>query len=556
MTDAPDMQTPDDLGTQESATQPETPVTEAEVAPAEPEVAAEAEAEAAAHVAEAAAPEAEPAATEPVAEAEPAAAEAEPAAPEAEPVTPEAAAPEAEPAAPEAPAAPKPTPRPGPVPSPAALARTHPKPAVAAQPVIHPPSDSAAHGRVDDDGTVYVTDGTTERAVGSYPGATADEALQYFARKYDELFASAELLHARLSSPEVTAREIHDGLKSLKEHTAEPMVVGDLPKLAELVESVETGLAAKREAEATDRAAAKLKAGAEREALVAEAEAIAGQPEQKIQWKVSSARMRELLDVWKEHQRTTVRLDKDVESSLWQRFSKARNGFDKARRVHFAQLEGSRSEAKAEKEQLVADAERLSTSTDWAATAGAFKRLMDQWRQAGRASRADDDALWERFRAAQDAFFTAKDALAEQEDEANRGNLEIKEALLAEAEKILPVKDLEAAKASLRTIQDKWEKAGKVPRADVDRMEKGMRRIETAVREAEDARWTKSNPEVAARARSMVTQLEASVASAQADLDKATAAGNEKKIKELTAKLEAQQVWLDQARAGLNEFGG
>ena len=198
----------------------------------------------------------------------------------------------------------------------------------------------------------------------------------------------------------------------------------------------------------------------------------------------------------------------------------------------------------------------MTTSTDWGSTAGAYKRLMDRWRQAGRASRADDDALWERFKAAQDTFFAAKDAVAAQEDEEYRANLVVKEELLKEAEAILPVTDLDAAKAALRAVQDKWDAAGRVPRADVDRMEKGMRRVEQAVRDADDKRWNQTNPEVAARAQSMVDQLEASVASLRADLEKAQASGNERKVKDAQAKLEAQEQWLAQARGNLDEFSG
>jgi DNA-binding transcriptional regulator GbsR (MarR family) len=86
-------------------------------------------------------------------------------------------------------------------------------------------------------------------------------------------------------------------------------------------------------------------------------------------------------------------------------------------------------------------------------------------------------------------------------------------------------------------------------------MEKGMRRIEQAVRDADDKRWQQSNPEVAARAQSMVDQLEASVAALRDDLAKAEAKGNDKKAKEAKAKLEAQEQWLAQARGNLTEFG-
>lgn len=452
-----------------------------------------------------------------------------------------------------------PAPRPT-APSPAALARLAPtRPAVTPPPDIPAVTDdhsaSAAFGRADDEGRVFVREGDGEREVGSYPGATSEEALHYFARKYDELFASASLLRQRLDSPEVSSKEIADGLKSLREHAHEPNVVGDLPALATLIAEVEEGLTAKRQSESAERAEAKKVAATEREVIVAEAEKIAAQPVEKVQWKQSTARMRALLDEWKAHQRGKVRLDKDVESALWQRFSKARNGFDKARRSHFAHLEQTRGEVKEVKEELVLEAERMATSTDWNATAGAYKRLMDQWRRAGRAGRKDDDRLWERFRTAQDTFFNAKDAEAAKEDEAHRGNLEIKEGILAEAQALLPVKDLEKTKTALRDLQERWEAAGKVPRADIDRMEKGMRRVEQTVREAEDKKWASSNPELSARAASMATQLESKVADLTADLEKAEAKGDSSRAAKIREQIDAQQMWLDQARKGLDEFG-
>jgi len=448
----------------------------------------------------------------------------------------------------------KPTPRPT-IPSPAALAsRMHPRPVAAPAAVAH--SESARFGRVDDEGRVFVTIGEEEREVGSYPGATPDEALQYFARKYDELAASADLLEARLANPDVSAKEVADGLSTLKEHVETTGVVGDLPALLATVERVEAGLEAKRATEAEHRAAARAEATTAREAIVAEAEQIAGQPAASTQWKTSGERMRTLLDQWKQAQRSGAKLDKATESALWQRFSHARNSFDKARRAWFAELETSRAEARTTKEALVAEAEALATSTDWTPTARAFKQLMDRWRTAGRASRAEDDALWERFRTAQDAFFAAKDQVAAAEDEEFRGNLVVKEELLTEAEALLPVTDVEAAKVALRGIQDRWESAGKVPRAELERVEKRMRRVETAVREADEQRWKRTNPEVAARARSMVDQLEASVAKAEADVAKAEARGDAPAAEAARERLTSQQEWLAQARAGLDEFGG
>jgi hypothetical protein len=488
-----------------------------------------------------------------------------PPAPAPEPEAPEFAAPAPEPEASEAvaltpepeaaasaPSAPTP-----PVPSPAALASAfaaRPHPTVVPAAPAH--SDSARFGRVDEHGTVFVTVGEEEREVGSYPGASPDEALQYFARKYDELAGNADLLEARLANPEVPAKEVAEGLATLRTCVDEARVVGDLAGLQQRLATIEESLATKRAQEQQERAAARAEAARVREEIVAEAEKIAGQPAGSTQWKQSGERMRQLLDEWKSQQRTGTKLDTPTENALWQRFSHARNAFDKGRRSYFAQLDASRSDVKATKERLVTEAERLATSKDWAATARAFKDLMSEWRRAGRAARSDDDRLWERFRAAQDSFFAAKDEVAAAEDVEFRANLAVKEELLTEAAALLPVTDLERAKTALRSIQDRWEKAGRVPRADLERTEKALRRVESAVRDAEDSKWKASNPEVAARANSMATQLEANLERLRADLTKAEASGNAKRIAEVQGKIEAQQAWLDQARAGLDEFSG
>lgn len=487
----------------------------------------------------------EPAA-EPPAPVEPAT--AEPPVPAAEPPS------IPEPAADPAQSAPRPAaPKPRPVPTPAALRSVaHPHPASAAP--SGPPAES--FGRVAEDGTVFVRTGDGEREVGAYPGAIPQEALSYFARKFDELFASADLLHQRITTTDLPSRDAADGLAKLREHIGEANVVGDLAMLDAKVDEIEAAIAARKESEAAERAAARESARRDREAIVAEAERIAGQPESKIQWKQSGARMRTLLEEWKKHQRSGARLDRESESALWQRFSQARNSFDKARKVHFAQLETTQAEAKSAKQALVAEAETLAASTDWGATASAFKRLMDRWRQAGRASRPDDDALWERFKAAQDRFFAAKDAVVAKEDEDLRSNLAVKEGLLQEAQAILPIRDIDAAKAALRAIQETWDAAGKVPRGDLERLEKGLRRIESAVREADEKRWSRRDPEVVARAQSLAEQLETSVAALREDLAKAQASGDQRRTADARAKLEAQEQWLAQARGNLDEFGG
>ena len=452
-------------------------------------------------------------------------------------------------------ATPTPTPRPGPRPTPAMIPRRPETPPAA--PALPPPSDEAmAFGRVDDEGVVYVRTPDGERTVGSYPGATPAEALAYYARKYDEIGAQVELFAQRLTAADVPVSEVDTGLARLRAAVTEPNVVGDIAALSGRVEALAPVAAARRAEVEAVRKAARDQARERRTALVDEAEQIAATPVETMQWRSTSQRMKDIFEQWQLDQKSDVRLDRSTQDELWKRFSHARTAFDRKRRQHFAQLDETQGQAKALKLKLVEQAEALQSSTDWVATASAFKRLMDQWREAGRASRKDDDTLWASFHAAQDVFFAARTAVSAEQDHEFAANLEVKLALLKQAEALVPVTDLAAAKAALRVIQDSWGAAGKVPRADVDRIERSIRAVEQAVRENEDARWKSRNPEGQARAQSAVDQLEANIADLTARRDKAHAAGDAKREADAAAGIAARQEWLEQARAALRDFSG
>src|SRR6476646_4252259 len=101
-------------------------------------------------------------------------------------------------------------------------------------------------GRVAEDGTVYVRTPDGERAVGSYPGASAEDALAYFVRKYDDIGAQISLFAQRLNNTEMAPKDIDAGLKRLREATAEPNAVGDLAALVSRVDALDARAAEKR----------------------------------------------------------------------------------------------------------------------------------------------------------------------------------------------------------------------------------------------------------------------------------------------------------------------
>lgn len=465
----------------------------------------------------------------------------------------------------EATAAPVPTPGPAPAarpaPSPAAFAgrpkakpsAAAPAPAPAAVSSAASLAEAARWGRVEGDGHVFLTVDGTEYPVGQYPGVSEDEALGYFARKFEDVVAQIVLLEQRVSSKAPTA-DMQKTVTHLREQLAERNMVGDIRSAEARLDALVTQIGELEKAEKAEHDAVRAAELAAREAIVAEAEEIAGHDPAQIQWKTSSARMNELFESWKTAQKSGVRLGRSNEDALWKRFRAARTVFDRHRRAYFSQLDSNNSAAKAAKEKLITEAEALSSSTDWGFAAGEYRRLMDEWKASPRASRKDDDALWARFRAAQDVFFTNRQAANDEIDQEYGANLVVKEALLVEANELLPIKDLAAAKKALQSIRDRWEEAGKVPRADMGRIEAGLRKVEDAVRHAEDENWKRSNPETKARTNSALTQLEAAIAGLKEDLAKAEKAGDERKIKAAREALEARQAWLEQLERSASEL--
>ncbi|MDO5034118.1 MAG: DUF349 domain-containing protein [Actinomycetaceae bacterium] len=404
--------------------------------------------------------------------------------------------------------------------------------------------DPATYGRVDDEGNVWVKEGGTERQVGSYPDRIPEDPLALYTRRFQDLEAKVNLFEMRL--PTLSAREIEQTLKGLDEEVKEPAAVGNLDGLRERVAKLHEVAKERKEQATRERAAAKAQALADRQAVVEEAEAIAGQDPERTQWKSSGQRLRDLLEEWKALQRKGPRLDRADEDALWKRFSSARTQFDRHRRQFFSALDARQAEVKRVKEALIEEAISMQNSTDWGATSAAYRDLMDRWKAAGRASRKEDDALWKRFRAAQQVFFDARRQNSEAVDSAYRENLKVKEALLEEAEALLPVKDLEATVAKLRDIQDRWEEAGHVPRQDMNRVENRMRAVEKAVRDAEEEQWRRTDPETKARAEGMLGQLADSIAELEADLAKAEEAGDAKKAASIRDALETKRAWQSQ----------
>ncbi|CAN5422330.1 DUF349 domain-containing protein [soil metagenome] len=401
-------------------------------------------------------------------------------------------------------------------------------------------------GRIDADGNVYVRTTDGERIIAQWLGGEPEEALALYTRKFEGLEAEVGLLEKRLEGGALSPDDAVKTIATTRASITGAQAIGDLDALTARLDALDPILEKQREARKAARAERSVKSLAAKEKIAVEAEKIAAGSD----WRVGADRLRELLDEWK----ALPHLDKKADDTLWKRFSAARTSFTKRRKTHFSEQSVKRDAAQKSKETLVKDAEALSTSTDWGKTAGEYRDLMDLWKKAGPAPRGVEDKLWKRFRGAQDAFFAARDEANTKLDAEFEVNAEKKLEILAEAEALLPITDLDSARKAWHGIADRWEAAGKVPRAKIKEFEGRIRKVEDAIRAADDAKWKRSNPELSARADDTVSKLQKAIDDAKADLAKAEAAGNTKKVKELTASIETRELWLDQAKKTASEF--
>ena len=411
---------------------------------------------------------------------------------------------------------------------------------------------SNAWGRIEDDGTVYLVSPTGERPIGSWFAGSQEDGLAHFSRKYELLAAEVGTLEDKVRTGIGDPTSILASAQRILDSLPEANVLGDIMALANRCDVVSekaaakaeeflAGKAAEKAARAEAEAAAKAAKEAEYAASVARKEQLAIEAEslaQSTEWKLTGDRLRAIVEEWK-----TIRIERKIDQALWARLSAARSEFDKRRGSHFATLTEARKTAASAKEKLISAAEELSTSTDWQPTANKFRDLMAEWKTTPRAARNIEDALWARFKAAQDVFFTARTSALTERDSSYAENQAAKEALLVEAEKLAPEDNLEAAQAAFRSIQERWAAAGKVPREVIRTLDARLDAVSSRIASVSERKWS----QVSAASSPMVIRLKESIEKIEKRIARAQQAGDTKALAELEAQLTTQKQWLAQA---------
>ncbi len=435
-------------------------------------------------------------------------------------------------------AVPGPKPSPGPSANHAHRTETTPAPHRAGVKVpVTPESDPTQWGRIDEDGNTYVKTADGERLIGSWQAGTPAEGLAHYGARYHDVATEVVYLETRLETHPSEASHLKETATALQKSLDEAAIIGDIEalktRLAYVIDNADSaGLRAQEEKQA--RLA---EAIAKREALLQEVEEIA---ETATEWKIAGDRIDAILIEW----RTIRGIDRKTDDALWKRYSRAREAFKRRRGAFFAERDRQKAAARKTKEELIAKAEELKTSTNWKETGDALHELMEQWKKAGRAQRDIDDKLWEQFRAARDYFYQARNANRSARDQEFEANAAAKESLLEQYDSLIdPATNLDAARRNLRELQEKWEEIGYVPKARKREFEEKIAALESRVTNAADAQWRRTDPEAQARANQFIAKVEEYTKSAEA----AEAKGKTKEAEKLRALAAQWQEWADTA---------
>jgi len=153
----------------------------------------------------------------------------------------------------------------------------------------------------------------------------------------------------------------------------------------------------------------------------------------------------------------------EVNEDTWTAFKNAVRSFNVLKNSFYKEIKKDQNDNLSKKQALVAKAQELKESTDFAATTPLMKQIQEEWKTIGHVPRKFSDKLWAEFRAACNEYF---EKLKEQKSEVNVEEVEAFEKKKAYLENVRAFEmtgdhktDLDGIKAHI----EMWKSFGKVP---------------------------------------------------------------------------------------------
>ena len=185
------------------------------------------------------------------------------------------------------------------------------------------------------------------------------------------------------------------------------------------------------------------------------------------------------LDAYKvlqEEWRNVGQVAKEVNETIWERFKVAGDKLFERRKSYLDEQSGKFTEALQIKKTICEKAEGLIASMphkshqEWQKASLAFNDLMEEWKQAGFASKADNDAIWKTFKTIRDQFYDAKENFYKELRKNQTQNLKIKNDICIEAEALKDSTDWKKTTERLKHLQEEWKKVGATSKKQSDKI--------------------------------------------------------------------------------------
>ena len=171
---------------------------------------------------------------------------------------------------------------------------------------------------------------------------------------------------------------------------------------------------------------------------------------------------------------------KEYRDDIWNRFKAATAVINKRYQSHFEGMKAQQEENLAAKTHLCElleeiAAKEVTTSGEWNTLSKQIEDIQAEWRKIGFATRKENQKIYDRFRAACDAFFARKrDFYNEFKDNMN-ANLDKKNELIRQAEELKTSTDWKKATDQFIALQKQWKEIGAVPRKKSEQIWKKFR---------------------------------------------------------------------------------
>ncbi|MBQ6015128.1 MAG: DUF349 domain-containing protein [Bacteroidales bacterium] len=171
---------------------------------------------------------------------------------------------------------------------------------------------------------------------------------------------------------------------------------------------------------------------------------------------------------------------KEFRESIWSRFQAATAVINKRYQAHFEELKGKQKENLVAKEALCVKVEEIAarevkSSDEWNACAKEIEAIQAEWRKIGFATKKDNQKIYDRFRAACDAFYARKRDYYSQYRGEMEANVDKKLGIIKMAEELKSSTEWKKTTEKFIELQKQWKEIGAVPRKKSEQLWKQFR---------------------------------------------------------------------------------